>query len=33
MSRPSKETHDLSDAAKRDLIALIQRGLPPVNVG
>ena len=28
MSRPSKETCDLSDAEKRDLIELIQRGLP-----
>lgn len=28
MSRPLKETYDLSDAEKRDLIALIQRGLP-----
>jgi hypothetical protein len=26
MSRPSKETYDLSDAEKRDLIALIQQG-------
>ena len=28
MSRPSKETYDLSDAEKRDLIALIQQGKP-----
>ena len=26
MSRPSKETYDLSDAEKRDLIELIQQG-------
>ncbi len=28
MSRPSKDTYDLSDAEKRDLIALIQQGKP-----
>ncbi|MEO6407538.1 MAG: site-specific DNA-methyltransferase, partial [Burkholderiaceae bacterium] len=28
MPRPSKETYDLSDAEKRDLIALIQQGKP-----
>jgi hypothetical protein len=28
MSRPTKETYDLSDAEKRDLIALIQQGKP-----
>ena len=28
MARPSKETYDLSDAEKRDLIALIQQGKP-----
>lgn len=28
MSRPSKETYDLSDAEKRDLITLIQQGKP-----
>jgi len=26
MSRPSKETYEISDAEKRDLIALIQQG-------
>ena len=28
MTRPLKEAYDLSDAEKRDLIALIQQGKP-----